>query len=135
MATKNTKAVTRAKTLEEHRKRTRAARDKANKVANAQADKDAAVVVEYPDVLPPLPKDRPITDNERRIRQRLIHNHIRDINREAANAAGKAVNDVLQGRKATQDVHSRIARRDAAGDLMTRRALEAAAAQTQGKAK
>lgn len=132
---KNIKAATRAKTLEEHRKRTKEAKAATDAKANAQADKDAQATVTYPDELPPLPKDRPITDNERRIRQRLIHNSIRDINREAANAAGKAVHDTLQGRKATRDVHSRMQRRDAATDKLGREALAAASAAEQGRNK
>ena len=42
---------------------------------------------------------------------------------------------VLQGRKATRDVHSRLQRRDLATDNLTKRALETASANEQGKDK
>jgi hypothetical protein len=99
----------------------------ARAVAQEQADKDAQVKVEQVDELPPLPQGRPITALEMRQRQRLISNTIRDQNRAAANAAGKAVHDVLQGRKG-RDVHSRIQKRDTATEAMraARAALEKA---------
>lgn len=132
------KELNKAQKLQKHRAETAAKRAEQDRIAREQADADARVKAERPesvDDLPPLPKGRDMTANEIRIRQRTIHNHQRDLNRAAANAAGKAVQDVLQGRKNARDVHSRLQRRDTAADNLARKAMEKASADLQGKDK